>query len=311
MDLSKFKTVTVNNTALSIVILSLLVGCGGADNKQEPKPLANKPPIVSIDDISVPENTATNVSADASDPDGSITSYLWEQVSGPNVELKDTKSKSLALSTPIVTEDTELSFKVTVTDNKGAKTSATGRVLVKAKMVKVTLMGKVLDGPIANAKLKAIINDKVIEGQADKDGNYSLPISLDDSHLGDLIKITATGVESGSPVKLISYLGSLDSAIKSAGDDGTLKKNELFAVNITNVTTAIGALIQNNNEGKELTTVDAFNNASNEIDASLILPLSTAIKLVIDYSNQNPNFKLPEGTNDTLELVNNLDKASH
>ncbi len=46
------------------------------------------------------------------------------------------------------------------------------------------------------------------------------------------------------------------------------------------------------------------------IDSTLVLPLSTAIKLVIDYSAANPDLELPEGVSDTFALVSDIQKVS-
>jgi hypothetical protein len=53
------------------------------------------------------------------DGDGVITSYLWEQIQGPQVELKNDNKSSTSFTAPTVTADTTLRFKLTVTNNEG------------------------------------------------------------------------------------------------------------------------------------------------------------------------------------------------
>ncbi|MGB0892870.1 MAG: PKD domain-containing protein [Parashewanella sp.] len=311
MDLSNFYQGSVKKTALSMIITGLLVGCGGgsSDKKSDTAP-QNKAPTVSAASVEVQETKAVTITANANDTDGSIASYLWKQVSGPTVELGNTSSNSLSFTAPAVTQDTELTFSVTVTDNQGASASANVKATVKANMVSVTLKGKVTDSPIANAKVKVTVGNKEFDVQADKDGNYTLALSADDSQLNDLIKVVAVGEQADSNVKLVSYLSSLDAAIKASGEDKQLTKDELFAVNVTNVSTAVSALLQQQNEDKPVTSVESLNQLATQYDPELILPLATAIKLVIDFSRDHPNLTLPEGVKDTFELVKSLDKTS-
>ena len=60
----------------------------------------------------------------AYDPDGTIGSYLWEQTSGPNVELNSTRSPKISFTPPKNESSSySLSFNLTVTDNNGESSS--------------------------------------------------------------------------------------------------------------------------------------------------------------------------------------------
>ena len=50
--------------------------------------------------------------------------------------------------------------------------------------------------------------------------------------------------------------------------------------------------------------------SSRALDSSLVMPLATAIKLVIDYSSQNSELELPEGVANTFGLVSDIDAVS-
>ena len=69
-----------------------------------------------------------HLTAVASDSDGSIASYEWSQVSGPNCTISGANSSKIIVS---FTNAGHYIFQCTVTDNKGKKTSAqsTGDVL--------------------------------------------------------------------------------------------------------------------------------------------------------------------------------------
>ena len=85
-------------------------------------PAANKPPLVSAGEdkeITLPAGQVT-FTATASDPDGSIATYLWEEAGNRIVNMAGTTTKTLTVNDP---EEGSYTFKVTVTDNKGAKIS--------------------------------------------------------------------------------------------------------------------------------------------------------------------------------------------
>ena len=65
------------------------------------------------------------------DGDGVITSYQWEQIQGPQVELKNDNKSATSFTAPTVTADTTLRFKLTVTNNEGLKSFDIVDVLVK------------------------------------------------------------------------------------------------------------------------------------------------------------------------------------
>jgi hypothetical protein len=74
----------------------------------------------------------------SNDPDGDriITSYLWEQIQGPPVELKNNNKSASSFTAPTVTEDTTLRFKLTVTNNEGLASFDVVDILVKnAKLI--------------------------------------------------------------------------------------------------------------------------------------------------------------------------------
>jgi gliding motility-associated-like protein len=96
------------------------------------KPAAvNQLPVVSAGaDFSVNLPTATaNITGTASDPDGSIASYLWEKTSGGAVTLTNANTATVSLSGLVAGI---YKFRLTVTDNKGATASAQVTVTVIA-----------------------------------------------------------------------------------------------------------------------------------------------------------------------------------
>ena len=91
---------------------------------------SNKSPTVNAGSdktITLPTNSV-KLTAGASDPDGSIVSYIWTKKTGPSATLNNTKAKDLTASQLI--KGTYV-FSVTVKDNKGASSSDEVQVIVR------------------------------------------------------------------------------------------------------------------------------------------------------------------------------------
>jgi len=67
-----------------------------------------------------PGDIVTLDGSESFDSDGDITSYLWEQSSGPDVTLSTDDTVVATFTFPDATETTELVFELTVTDDEGA-----------------------------------------------------------------------------------------------------------------------------------------------------------------------------------------------
>jgi len=97
---------------------------------QEPvnqEPIANASSIESTDELS---QVGLNGSA-SSDSDGTIINYSWAQTSGANVTIANSNQASAYFTAPDVNTDAQLTFQLTVTDDKGASSSDSTSVLVK------------------------------------------------------------------------------------------------------------------------------------------------------------------------------------
>jgi len=93
---------------------------------------ANAPPHVRIASQEATRPDASVVlNAIAGDAESALT-YAWEQVGGPSVTLANGAAANASFTAPRVTSDTMLTFKVKVTDARGASDSDIVRVLVKA-----------------------------------------------------------------------------------------------------------------------------------------------------------------------------------
>ena len=155
-------TVTDNKGATATATVGVTVNSASTTNKA---PIAN---AGSSKTITLPTNSTTLSGAGSSDPDGSISSYKWAQVSGPVIStLSSTTASSITVTN--LTKGT-YSYRLTVTDNKGATASAT---------VGVTVNEGANKAPIANAGSNKSItlptNSTTLSGtgSSDPDGSIS------------------------------------------------------------------------------------------------------------------------------------------
>jgi hypothetical protein len=81
------------------------------------------------DTIQLPTNTYTLNASGSADPDGTITSYHWQQISGPNT------ASSTSMNNPVVTlsnlQAGQYQFQLTVTDNSGITSTAAMQLMVE------------------------------------------------------------------------------------------------------------------------------------------------------------------------------------
>ena len=113
-----------------IRVMSLLESPGGhLTNLSTGAP--NRLPVVAVlSDVEVEEGAVLEVAASASDPDGSIASWRWEQLSGPAFHLELTDGPRFAAVAPLVEADETAEFRVSATDDRGGVGAAAIRVLV-------------------------------------------------------------------------------------------------------------------------------------------------------------------------------------
>ncbi|WP_158559118.1 PKD domain-containing protein [Deminuibacter soli] len=99
-----------------------------------PPPVSNQAPVAKVAASSIavqlPTSTASLDGSGSSDPDGSIASYAWSQVSGPNTAKFSTATASKTNVTGLAAGT--YVFQLKVTDNKGATATANVTVTVTA-----------------------------------------------------------------------------------------------------------------------------------------------------------------------------------
>ncbi len=118
-------TVTDNNGATNSDQVTITVNPGVA--KVDMPPVANAGPS---DTITMPNNTYMLDASQSTDPDGTITSYQWQEIGGPNTVTSSTMTGAQVSISGLTVGQYE--FQVTVTDNTGATGTATMNLTVEA-----------------------------------------------------------------------------------------------------------------------------------------------------------------------------------
>jgi hypothetical protein len=145
-----------------------------ANSKTNLNPAPNQAPIANAGtniSITLPVNTVTLNGNASSDPDGSISTYNWTKESGP-VQYSFVNAAASSTAVNNLTEGI-YSFRLTVTDNKGAVAAATVQVTVNAAPPPPN------QNPVANAgsaiSITLPVNSTTLNGTAsDPDGMISI-----------------------------------------------------------------------------------------------------------------------------------------
>ena len=286
---------------LSVALAAVVTGCGGGSggNNDTPEPLPqNTAPVFESASADTLNGDAVDLdlSQHASDADGDALSIA---------SIGEVEYGTLTTSGLIVTYDPEDSFAgsetvdVTLTDGTA---EVSGSITFNA-FQQVVLSGQVVDEPIPGAIVTVSLGGQEFQAVADANGNYLLEIQTQD--LDNYVKVSATGGEGteGKGIALVSLLGEIGSLIESAGDDRTVGGEGETEANVTNVTTARYVLAVEANGGEEISSDETMAEAEKSIDADELLEVAAVIKVVLD----NPDYSLPEGVSDVVELVTNAE----
>ncbi len=147
-----------HNKLITFILLALVVLFAGCESNQPPNVQVGSNQTVNVGD-------RVRLFGSASDPDGAIESYRWEQIAGPPVSLSNENQASASFVAPRVKGSQILAFRLTVVDDNNA--TATDQVAV-------TIVGKLNQPPNAQAGSDQTVNvgDRVrLRGSAsDPDG---------------------------------------------------------------------------------------------------------------------------------------------
>lgn len=279
----------------SLLATSMLTACGGSSSDKPESPVleVNKAPVAVADEGLVQNNEALTLNVLANDTDSDNDSLsigeITVQPENGTVEI----SNNTLVYTPEVNfagVDT-LSYRV----SDGELTSDASVALTINHTM--TLSGKITDSPIANALVKVEIGGEVFEVTAGAEGNYQLPIIINDMDAVLLIRATGSVDNEQDDVELVVISGGVKQLLKQVDTERTLSK----FTNATHVSTATYLLVKDRNEGEGVNSAEQLEQLSSEISAEELLETASFIKLLID----NDAFAIPEGKTviTTLESI--------
>ncbi|PTL84499.1 peptidase M36 [Vitiosangium sp. GDMCC 1.1324] len=152
-----------NVTSDSDVVLKLTVSDGTAsasDTVTVHVKNVNRAPTVNAGlDATVDERSNVTLSGSASDADGDTLSYLWTQVSGTPVALRNYNSATATFIAPEVTLDETLTFRLTVSDGSASASDTVDVVIRNVNRAPIVTASSVTVDERSTATLKAIASD--------------------------------------------------------------------------------------------------------------------------------------------------------
>jgi hypothetical protein len=226
-------------TALFVPGLLLISACGGGSAEVENVQLAsNKAPSVNAgqDQVTM-ANENVGINASASDSDGTVESYSWTQTSGTNVSLVNPNSATASFTAPETNGESEiqLSFQVTVTDDKGA--SATDSVSITVKQMDSNLAPSVSAGQDQSVTESTEVS--INASASDSDGiiqSYSwiqttgTMVDLQETDTANL-SFTAPSTENLTSIQLVFQVTATDNDGDSSSDSVTITVTEAISNN--------------------------------------------------------------------------------
>lgn len=151
---------------------------------------ANDPPTASAGpDQDVEEGAFVELAGSGTDSDGSVASYFWQQVTGPQVVLSSKTNATVRFTAPAVESTAILAFRLTVTDDDGATASDVVDVTVRPEVHAPNVIEATIHGHRARTPLPPT------------GGEWSIQLTgLGDLPAGDrVLTVTAYGSD-GQPI---------------------------------------------------------------------------------------------------------------
>lgn len=147
----------------------------------------------------------------------------------------------------------------------------------------------------SGAAVSAWVGGHRFDTTADPSGRYAIEvIGLGD----DIVRLESRRRE----IVLASMVGGFERLRAEAGSDGVLTRDENNRVQISRLSAAHAFLAQLANDGEPVESGTRLAAVGAAMDLDELLPMSAALKLVVDGSHA-----LPRGVRDTMELISDAD----
>jgi len=175
------------------------------------------------------EQTVATLDGSAStDPDDGIASYSWKQIAGPRVVLSDASTMQPTFTTPDVgTSGASLTFKLTVTDNGGLKSSDT--VIVNVSWYNVP--------PVANAGPDQTVAEGslvTLDASGSTDVDDGINTYTWEQTAGPAVTLSdASAVKPTFTAPDVNIAGGALTFMVTVADKGGLQSSDTVTINVT------------------------------------------------------------------------------
>lgn len=158
----------------------------------------------------------------------------------------------------------------------------------------------------AGAELVTVIGGETFTTTADAEGKFELEVDFADTpgNRATLVSFVATAADADSPLELAARLGTLEEVINQAGPDGVLEAADNLRVNISALSTAEFALLEELDAQDQQIGAKQFQ-IDPRLDPQQVLTLAGAIQLALVRPVE---FSLPPGTDTVLSLARSLNQ---
>jgi len=270
-------------------------------------PAPNAGPALEVGpDLVVDQGEHVTIVASASDPDGSVVSYVWEQIDGASVALTGADTATLQFDAPARSRE-QLTFRLEVKDDRGATNAADVTVWVDPgdPVDPIAIPDPGFRQCVQNMGAEYVFQVYSLDcygGQISSITGIEQFASLTQLALRD-IPLTSADL-SGLPNLAHLYINDTELASVNLAANTRLREVAIYRNRLTSIdVSALTELEYLDLGDNELTTLDLSSNANlrdlaapdNQL-TSINLPASAPIRWVYVSNNQLTSLVLPEGS---------------
>ena len=196
----KISTPSVSKDTKAVLQVSLT----SADNQTISKQVTvfiknNLPPQISVNFKPYREKTSGSFSVEATDSDGTIKSYEWKQLRGPDLKMTGANTATIQFTVPAVIDPNQfVTISVRVTDDDGDAASYIYDRPIEQNMLEFKLTGRLTDPALAGATVVAHSGPLPVVTKADSNGSFNLTVSTDDDETNLLTLLQAIKAGQGN-----------------------------------------------------------------------------------------------------------------
>lgn len=275
----------------------LRVTLAGTDNQTISKQVTvfiknNLPPQISVNFKPYREKTSGSFSVEATDSDGTIKSYEWKQLRGPDLKMTGANTATIQFTVPAVIDPNQfVTISVRVTDDDGDAASYIYDRPIEQNMLEFKLTGRLTDPALAGATVVAHSGPLPVVTKAGSNGEFNLTVSTDDDETNLMTVLQA--IKPGND-KLNYYALIPDLASRKATEPVLLNA----------FSTAWYAALLVANDGKVPSDLATLKQAGHSADVANLTEQATVLDIIVSGKAQ-----LPASSDSLVSLL--LDKTHY